>query len=112
MNQGEDAPNTQAPHTKRARASNKDSDDSSEGLNEETQVINAGHHFVMLCSPWLRRQDIFKVEYNPDFDEEERFENGDNMNQGQLQEIMKVLPVGARSSEQMSEPWIARVVSQ
>ena len=92
--------------------SNQDPDDSDNGTNEETKVIDAGRQFVILYSPWLRlREGTFKSEYDPDSEEGERFENGDNKVQGQLREIMKVL--GARLSDKMfSETWIAKAVSQ
>ena len=105
-NEGSD-PETQL--TKRPRTSgNLDDSDTS---NEETQVISAGHRFVMLYSPWLRLgEEIFKVEYNPDLDEAECFENNENRVQGQLQEIRKVL--GSRLADEMSsEKWIAKAVS-
>jgi len=110
-NQDEDG-EIEAPLRKRGRMSDQDPDDSDDGMNEETKVIDAGRHFVILYSPWLRLgEGTFKVEHDPDSEEGERFENGDNKVQGQLREIMKVL--GARLSDKMfSETWIAKAVSQ
>lgn len=65
----------------------------------------------MLYSPWLRHgEETFKVEYDSEVDEAERFENSDNRVQGQIHEIVKVL--GPRlASEMSSETWIGKVVS-
>lgn len=83
-----------------------------DGTGEESEVINAGRRFVMLYSPWLRLgEGTFKVDYDPESDEAERFENSGNKVQGQLREIKKVL--GAQLSVEMSsEAWIAKAVSQ
>lgn len=49
------------------------------------------------------------MEYDPDADEAERFENGDNKVQGQVHEIIKIL--GTRFAKEMSsEKWIAKAV--
>jgi len=74
-------------------------------------VINAGHRFVIFNSPWLRLgEEIFKVDYNPDLNEAERFENTENKTQGQLHEVRKAL--GSRLAGDMSsEKWIAKLVS-
>jgi hypothetical protein len=80
--------------------------------DEETKVINSGHLFVMLHSLWLRHgEGTFDVEYNPEWDDAERFENADNKVQGQLQEI-KVLLGSQLFGELSSEAWIAKAVSQ
>lgn len=111
MNQEDAESEPEAPTRKRSRMNNTDSDNN-DGTNEETEVINGGHQFVILYSPWLRLgEGTFKVEYNPELDESERFENGDNKVQGQLQEIKKLL--GAQLFDELSsEAWIAKVVSQ
>lgn len=81
--------------------------------NEETEVSNGGHKFVMLYSPWLRLgEGTFKVKYNPELDEadSERFENSDNKVQGQLREIKELL--GDQLFDELSsEAWIAKAVS-
>ena len=49
------------------------------------------------------------MEYDPETNEAERFENGDNKVQGQVHEIVKIL--GARLAGEMScETWIAKAV--
>jgi len=65
----------------------------------------------MLYSPWLRLgEETFKVEYDLDAIEAERFENGDNKVQGQVHEIVRIL--GTRLALEMSsETWIAKAVS-
>jgi len=74
-------------------------------------VINAGHKFVLVYSVWLRLgEEIFKIDYNPDFDEAERFENIENKDQSQLREIRKVLGCQL-ANEVPSETWIAKAVS-
>lgn len=104
-NQEEDGSDTAAPPSKKRRH-----DDNGDGTNED-QVIKAGHQFVILYSPWLRLgEGTFNVEYDEEFDEGQRFENGDNKAQGQLREIMKVL--GARLSAEMSEAWLVKAVGQ
>lgn len=64
----------------------------------------------MLYSPWLRLGEAtFKVEYDAEADEAERFENGVNKVQGQVHEIIRIL--GTRlASEMSSETWIAKAV--
>lgn len=105
-NQEEDNDSAEAPPSKRSRTSDVDRDD------EETDVINAGHRFAMLYSPWLRKgEGTFKVECNSESEEAERFENAENKIQGQVREIKIVL--GAQlSGEMSSEAWIAKAVSQ
>jgi len=106
-NQEEGPSNTDASPSKRSRL-NEDSDDNT---TNEDLVIKAGHQFVILYAPWLQLgEGTFKIEYVPDSDEGQRFENGDNKVQGQLQEIRKVL--GARLSAEMSETWLIKAVSQ
>jgi len=98
----------EAPPTKRTRA-NGDLDDST---NEETQVVNAGHKFVMVYSLWLRLgEDMFKIDFNPDINDAERFENIENKDQGQLHEIRKVLG-WQLANDVSSETWIAKAVSR
>ena len=64
----------------------------------------------MLYSPWLRLgEETFKVEYDPEANEAECFENSDNKVQGQVHEIVKIF--GTRlASEMSSETWIAKAV--
>lgn len=102
--------NTEAPPSKRSRTSNVDRDELHDA--EETHVIDAGHRFVMLYSPWLRNgEGTFKVECDSESEEAERFENAENKIQGQVWEIKMVL--GAQlSGEMYSEAWIAKAVSQ
>lgn len=107
-NQEEEGNNT-GPPSKRSRTN--DNLEDSEATNEETQIINAGHQFVILYVPWLRSGDgTFKATYDPESIEAERFENHDNKVQGQIREIRKVL--GAHLTGEMSfEAWIAKAVS-
>ena len=109
-NQEEDNDNTEAPPSKRSRTSDVDRDELHDA--EETRVIDAGHRFVMLYSPWLRNgEGTFKVECDSESEEAERFENAENKIQGQVREIKMVL--GAQlSGEISSEAWIAKAVSQ
>lgn len=104
----EEEPSSTAPPSKRSRFNGADSDDDS---TNEDLVIKAGHQFVILYSPWLRLgEGIFKIEYVPELDEEQRFENGDNKVQGQLQEIRKLLRAGL--SAELSETWLIKAVSR
>jgi len=109
-NQEEDNDNAEAPPSKRSRTSDVDRDELHNA--EETHVIDAGHRFVMLYSPWLRNgEGTFKVECDVESEEAERFENAENKIQGQVREIKMVL--GAHlSGEMSSEAWIAKAVSQ
>ena len=65
----------------------------------------------MVYSPWLRLgEEMFKIDYNPDLDDAEHFENIENKDQGQVHEIRKVL--GCQLANEMSsETWIAKAVS-
>jgi len=107
-NQEEENDDIEPPPSKRSRTNDVDQDEN----DEETHVINAGHCFVMLYSPWLRNGEAtFKVECDSESDEAARFENADNKIQGQVREIKVVL--GAHlSGEMSSEVWITKVVSQ
>ena len=105
-NQEEDNNSTEAPPSKQSWTSDVDRDD------EETNVINAGHRFVMLYSPWLQNgEGTFKVKCNLESEEAERFENAKNKIQGQVREIKMVLGVQL-SGEMSSEAWIVKAVSQ
>lgn len=108
-NQEDEGTTAEAHPSKRSRK-NDDLEDS-EATSEETQVINAGHKFVMLYAPWLRIGDgTFKVEYDAELIDAERFESNDNRVQAQIREIRKVL--GAQLAGVMSsEAWIAKAVN-
>jgi len=82
-----------------------------DSTSEETRVINAGHKFVIIYALWLRSgEEVFKIDYNPDLDKAERFENIENKDQGQLREVRMVL--GCQLANEMaSETWIAKAVS-
>ncbi|PPQ94907.1 hypothetical protein CVT25_004425 [Psilocybe cyanescens] len=110
-NQEEDGSDTESPPPKRSRTNNEESGNY-KGETEETQVINAGHQFVILYSLWLwLGAGTFKVEYDPNSNEAKHFENEDSRVQGQLQEIKQVL--GPRLfSEISSEAWIAKVFTK
>jgi hypothetical protein len=108
-NQEEDGSIAGTPPSKKSRSNHEDPSDDDQ--TNEDLVIKAGHQFVMLYSPWLRLgEGTFKIEYDPDSDEAQRFENGDNKVQGQLREIRKLL--GVQLSAEMSEMWITKAVSQ
>jgi hypothetical protein len=99
-----DTEDNDAPPSKRSRS------DDSEELDAETHVISAGHLYVIIYAPWLRLgEETFKVEYDPEADQDERFENSENKAQGQLHEIIRVL--GSRFAKEVSsEAWIAKAV--
>lgn len=82
-----------------------------DGEDDEHRVFQAGHLFVMICGPWLRRGDkIFKISLDADYEEKTRFENADNKLQGQLHDIWSVLP--ERYHYDLFEAkWVARMVS-
>lgn len=83
-----------------------DSSDKEEGSKEDL-IMQAGHEFVILKGLWLRHGGkTFLMEYDSEWDEKQRFENGANKAQGQLRDIMEVL--GTRF---MAEPWVAKAVS-
>lgn len=89
----------------------KNDEDPNEAMDESDQVIKAGRHFIILHSLWLHRGEAtFKVEYDPDFDLAERFENKDTNIQAQLHEIKEVLG-DKLFADIPSETWIAKVVS-
>lgn len=64
----------------------------------------------MSYAPWLRiGEATFNVEYDPEADEAERFENGENKVQGQVHEIIRIL--GNQLAKEMSSgTWVAKAV--
>ncbi|PPQ93016.1 hypothetical protein CVT25_006096 [Psilocybe cyanescens] len=110
-NQEEDGSDTESPPPKRSRTNNEESGNY-KGETEKTQVINAGHQFVILYSLWLwLGAGTFKVEYDPNSNEAKHFENEDSRVQGQLQEIKQVLGPHL-FSKISSEAWIAKAFTK
>ncbi|KAF8149893.1 hypothetical protein B0H34DRAFT_731613 [Crassisporium funariophilum] len=89
---------TSSPHKKRRRIRAEsenclDSDEAGIQEAEADEVKRLGRRFVILHGPWLRRKEaIFEVELDEDYDEEDRFKDSNTMVQGQLHEIRGLLP--------------------
>jgi len=63
----------------------------------------------MMYGLWLHLgENTFKVPYNHDTSNSERFENIENKVQEELHEIMQIL--GPRLSQEISEPWLIKAV--
>lgn len=68
-------------------------DESGKEDRGEESIRQAGHYFLLVCGPWLRRgEKIFQMAFDNSYTEKTRFENGHNKIQGQLRDILTVLP--------------------
>ncbi|KDR73367.1 hypothetical protein GALMADRAFT_72893, partial [Galerina marginata CBS 339.88] len=98
-NASQDGDNDTSPpqrKRRRTRAGSEDCSDSDEASVQEAEtdeVKRLGRRFVILHGPWLRRKElIFEVELDEDYDEGDRFKDSNTMVQGQLHEIRGLLP--------------------
>ncbi|KAJ3488400.1 hypothetical protein NLJ89_g11619 [Agrocybe chaxingu] len=75
-------------------------------------VYQAGHRFSILYGPWLHHnEDLFQVELNEDYDVDERFENDENMVQGQLRDVLDLLR-GKVAGQALKETWVAKTFTR
>ncbi|KAG5650061.1 hypothetical protein H0H81_000905 [Sphagnurus paluster] len=109
-----DHDNFTSPFRKRRcmRAGSDDSSGAGEPITvkeaETDEVKSLGRRFVILHRPWLRRRElIFEVELDEEYDENERFTNTNTMVQGQLHEIRGLLPE-KYCGEAFSKKWLSK----
>jgi hypothetical protein len=112
--QAEDGGGNSTSHANKRRRTqdNVDSDDQpSVEEGEADEVKRLGRRFVILYGPWLRRKElIFQVELDEDYDERERFKDINTMVQGQLREIRGLLP-GKYLGDAFTKKWLSKSVS-
>lgn len=98
--------------SKRQRRMREDPDDQpSVEEAEADEVKRLGRRFVILHGPWLRRKElIFQIELEEDYDEEERFKDTNTMLQGQLYEIRGLLPE-KYLGDAFTKKWLSKSVS-
>ena len=78
---------------------------------EAEEVKGLGHHFLILHGPWLRRKElIFQVKLDEDYDENERFKDINTLVQGQLHEIRGLLPQ-KYLGDAFTKKWLSKSVS-
>jgi hypothetical protein len=105
-----DDDNSTPPPKKRGRRSG-DPDEPNVEEAETEEVKRLGRRFVILHGPWLkRREHIFEVEFDEDYDEKDRFKDNDTMAQGQLHEIRGLLPEKYHG-DAFTKRWLSKSVS-
>jgi hypothetical protein len=78
---------------------------------EADEVKRLGRRFLILNGPWLRRKElIFQVEIDEDYDENERFKDINTLVQGQLREIRALLPE-KYLGDAFTKKWLSKSVS-
>jgi hypothetical protein len=78
---------------------------------EVDEIKRLGRRFVILHGPWLRRKEhIFQVELDEDYDEAERFRDTNTVVQGQLREIRGLLPE-KYLGDAFRKKWLSKSVS-
>lgn len=108
--------NSTSPLRKRHRthANSEDDSDSNEPSVEEAEtdeVKGLGRRFVILHGPWLRRKElIFEVGLDDEYDEKKRFTDTNTMVQGQLHEIRDLLPEKYHG-DAFTKKWLSKSVS-
>ncbi len=79
---------------------------------EADEVKRLGRRFVILHGPWLRRKELlFQVQLEEDYDEKERFKDTNTMVQGQLHEIRGLLPEKYHG-DAFTKKWLSKSVSK
>ena len=103
-----------SPAKKRGRRSESTDPDLDEPRIEEAEteeVKRLGRRFVILHGPWLKRKEhIFEVEVDEDYDEKDRFTDNDTMAQGQLREVRGLLPQ-KYLGDSFTKRWLSKSVS-
>ena len=96
---------------RRRQEDDLDSDQPSVEEAEAEEVKGLGRRFLILHGPWLRRKDqIFQVELDEDYDEKERFKDINTLVQGQLLEIRSLLPE-KYLGDAFTKKWLSKSVS-
>ena len=101
------------PPKKRGRRSGDTTgpDDPSVEEAETEEVKRLGRRFVILHGPWLKRKEhIFEVELDEDYDEKDRFKDNNTFVQGQLHEIRGLLPEKYHG-DSFTKRWLSKSVS-
>jgi len=99
---------------RRTQAGSEDGSDPDEPCVAEAEtdeVKRLGRRFVILHGPWLRRRElIFEVAVEEDYDEQDRFQDTNTLVQGQLHEIRGLLPEKYHG-DSFTKKWLSRSVS-
>ena len=78
---------------------------------EAEEVKGLGHCFLILHGPWLRRKElIFQVQLDEDYDENERFKDINTLVQGQSHEIRGLL-LQKYLGDAFTKKWLLKSVS-
>jgi hypothetical protein len=108
----EDAENqSNNPRKRGRRARNHRAQD--DEVSSEIRVRQTGRKFVLICGLWLRLDDadleaFLKTPLDDDYDPELRFSSDDDIRQGQLRELLDILPTDLAPF--MSREWFAKAV--
>ncbi|KAJ7292181.1 hypothetical protein C8J57DRAFT_1589382 [Mycena rebaudengoi] len=106
----EDAENqSNNPRKRGRRARNHRAQD--DEVSSEIRVRQTGCKFVLICGLWLRLDDadleaFLKTPLDDDYDPELRFSSDDDIRQGQLRELLDILPTDLAPF--MSREWFAK----
>ena len=111
-NNGDDDSTPSATKRRRTLGDSLDHDDQlSLEEAEIDEVKRLGRRFVILHGPWLRRKEhIFQVELDENYDEAERFRDTNTIVQGQLREIRGLLPE-KHLGDAFTKKWLSKSVS-
>jgi hypothetical protein len=111
---GDDDDDDSASPTRKRRRRQEDDLDNDQSSVEEAEaeeVKGLGRRFLILHGPWLRRKElIFQVELDEDYDENERFKDVNSLVQGQLREIRGLLPEKYHG-DAFTKKWLSKSVS-
>ncbi|KAJ6475132.1 hypothetical protein C8R47DRAFT_1143607 [Mycena vitilis] len=101
-----DAEQTRKPQKKRRRGDRARGADSSEVNPEDTEarVREAGRFFALRNAIFLIDDDVLNTKHDPDFDLHREYESSRTERQGQLHDILEVLPEDVRPK--ISHTWV------
>jgi hypothetical protein len=108
----DDSPAT-SPAKKRRRTQEDNLDDDQPSVEDADldEVKRLGRQFVILHGPWLRRKEhIFQVELDEEYDEKDRFKDTNTLVQSQLCEIRRLLP-DKYLGDAFTKRWLPKSVS-
>jgi hypothetical protein len=108
----EDNDSTSPARKRHQREDNLDPDDRPSVEEAEAEEVKGlGRQFLILHGPWLRRKElIFQVELDEDYDENKRFKDTNTLVQGQLHEIRGLL-LEKYLGDAFTKKWLSKSVS-
>lgn len=101
------------PQQKRKKTKQVDTDKDGEIIEKHRANVNhLAHKCVILYSFWLHNgKGTFTMAVDPEYVEANRFESLETKAQGQLADLLELLPESLKSKEVMESEWFATRVS-